>query len=262
MRFSEWVVVGYFAYLSALALGAPFRSAPAATLRRVRVILESGITVAAAIWLADADSGTGLLVRNWAPAAYLLAMYWVPAHLVTGAHRGLEDLLVGLDRRLVGGGGDRALPRWLIEGLELSYLLCYPLIPLGMALLSLAGAQAEADRYWTAVLLAGAVSYGCLPWLATRPPRETLGPPRPSLVGRLNMHVVRSASVHWNTFPSGHVATALAATLVVATVWPAAGIGLAVVTVGISVGAFVGRYHYLADIAAGLVVAFLAFNIS
>jgi membrane-associated phospholipid phosphatase len=193
-------------------------------------------------------------------------MYWLPAQLVAQPHRRFEEMLLSMDRRWLaaaGGAGADRIPRLVVEALELSYLLCYPLIPLGIACLYAGGAAAEADRYWTAVLLAGALSYGFLPWLPSRPPRdhETRRPPA-SVVRDLNMHVVRYAAVGWNTFPSGHVATAFAAALAVAAAVPIAGAMLLWLAVGIAAAASIGRYHYVADIAAGLVVALIAFLIS
>jgi hypothetical protein len=261
IRLSEWIVVAYMAYLIAAA-GVSRLSVGG----RALIAGQALTTILAALWLARYDHGAGLFVRNWTPAGYLLMMYWLPAHLVTVPHLRFENMLVSIDRRCLGGGretfGDR-LPRSAIEALELSYLLCYPLIPLGMACLYAGGAEADADRYWTAVLLAGALSYAFLPWLPTRPPRDTCpGHPPASLVRAINMGVVRHASVGWNTFPSGHVSTALAGGLAVAAALPAAGAGLLLLATGIAAAAAVGRYHYLADIAAGAMVALIAFAIS
>jgi hypothetical protein len=232
--------------------------------RRARVALEAAITISATIWLSRFESGPGRVVRDWVPVLYLLAMYWAPARLVTSTLVWFEGWLVGVDRRCFGERGNDGgrMPQWLIETLEASYLLCYPLIPAGMACLYLGGAAAHADRYWTAVLLAGALSYGFLPWLPTRAPRETFGPPRASVVGTLNTLVVLRTSVHWNTFPSGHVATAMAASLAVAVALPVAGFAMAVIAFGIAVASSVGRYHYMADLAAGFAAAVIAFMVS
>jgi hypothetical protein len=261
LRLSEWIVVAYLVYLT-LAAGFGRFSASG----RSRTAMRALFTILAVLWISRYDFGVGLVVRNWAPVTYLLAMYWLPAQLVTGPHLRFEEMLKAMDRRWLasaeGAIADR-LPRLVIEALELSYLLCYPLIPLGIACLYAGGAQAEADRYWTAVLLAGALSYGFLPWLPSRPPRDHAARPKQaSFVRALNMRVVRYAAVGWNTFPSGHVATAFAAALAVAAAVPAAGAVLLWLAVGIAAAASVGRYHYVADIGAGLLVALIAFLIS
>jgi undecaprenyl-diphosphatase len=79
---------------------------------------------------------------------------------------------------------------------------------------------------------------------------------------RLNLHVLNYASVQLNTFPSGHVATSLAAALAVADPLPAAGAVLGVVAIGIAAASIVGRYHYVADVVAGAMVAIVAFAAS
>jgi membrane-associated phospholipid phosphatase len=147
--------------------------------------------------------------------------------------------------------------------MELAYALCYPLVPVGMACLYAGGAATEATRYWTAVLLSGALSYGMLPWLPTRSPRETSGEPASMPVMRsVNLRVLRRGSVRWNTFPSGHVATSLAAALAVGVPLPWTGAALGVLALGIAVAAVVGRYHYGADVVAGVGVGLAAFAVS
>src|SRR5262245_57618780 len=254
LRVSEWVVLAYFAYLALLA----WRS-PVGTASRVRVIEEALATAALALWLSRFESGVGLILRNWLPGLYLLAMYWVPSRLVAGIHERFQEMLIGLDRRWLSRAHGARIPQLVVEVLEFSYGLCYPLIPAGIAVLYLGGATAFVDRYWTAVLLAGALTYGFLPWLPTRPPRETFGMPAASSFGALNMRIVHRSAVGWNTFPSGHVATSFAAAFAVASVLPGAGGVLTVIAVGIAIASSVGRYHYAADIVTGVLVAIVGF---
>jgi membrane-associated phospholipid phosphatase len=61
-----------------------------------------------------------------------------------------------------------------------------------------------------------------------------------------------------NSFPSGHAAVAWAAAFAVGREWATAGIVLALVAAGISVGAASGRYHYVIDVLLGLLVAVIA----
>ena len=67
--------------------------------------------------------------------------------------------------------------------LELSYLLCYVLVPVAFVFVW-ANGTADVDRFWTAVLLSGFLCYGSLPWLVSRPPRTLTGDDRPSGCGR------------------------------------------------------------------------------
>jgi membrane-associated phospholipid phosphatase len=248
-----------------LASVAAFANIPSG--RRVRVIATATALVAGALWLARFDQGWPFLVRTSAlPLVYLLAAYWTPAMLVSALSPAFEHRLVAFDSRWLRGRhlalATRA-PRWLVEGLELAYLFCYPLIPAGWMCLHWGGSARDEERYWAALMFAAALCYGALPWLPTRPPRRTEpeGACR-SPIRRLNLFALRRAGIQFNTFPSGHVATAFAAALVVFSAVPLAGGLLMLVALAIAIGSVVGRYHYAADALAGMVVALLAFAVS
>jgi membrane-associated phospholipid phosphatase len=173
--------------------------------------------------------------------------------------------LLGFDNRLFGTEGlaqfEKRAPRVLVEYLELSYLLCYAVVPAGFAWLILAGFADQASRFWSVVLLAAFLCYGVLPWLPTRAPRALEGERGAwrSAVRRMNLAVLGRASVQWNTFPSGHTAASLATALALGSVAPVAGVVFGIVAVSIAAGSVAGRYHYAADAIAGALVAILAF---
>ena len=115
------------------------------------------------------------------------------------------------------------------------------------------------------MLVAEFACYGMLPWIQTRPPRaieavSTDAPPA-RLVRRLNLGVASRASIQVNTLPSGHAAGAIAAALAVGSTLPAAGAGLMVLAVSITVASVLGRYHYVVDAVLGVVVAVAAWLI-
>jgi hypothetical protein len=263
MRASEWITLGYLAILAGVAL---LRRLPAG--RRWFVCAATGglALVVAGIAAGEAVSAVGA-IRNWAPVLYLLGGYWIPSALVRQRNDAFERALHAVDRRWLGedprGVGAR-LPRPVLELLEAAYLSCYPVLPLGAGILIAGGLEAQIDRYWTAVLLAGFLSYVALPWTAARPPREIEVPADDlrSTVRRLNVATLARASVQLNTFPSGHVATSLAAALAVGAVLPAPGVAMGLVASGIAVGSVVGRYHYAADVPAGVAVAVAAWAVS
>lgn len=262
LRISEWIALGFFLYLAAAAL---LMRLPADRKRRVltRATLVSAFILAVAVLSGSA----AVHARDWLPLAYLLLGYWLPARLVTCTNPRLEGMLLKFDRRLFGASGlarfaNRA-PRLLLELLELAYLFCYPVVPLGFIWLVLGGFPEEGDRFWTAVLLAGFCCYGLLPWLPARAPRaieETL-PIRSSIRG-LNLRILNHASVQLNTFPSGHTAAAFAAALAVGAHLSPAGAVLGVIALGVAIGSVVGRYHYAADAITGAAVALTAFALS
>jgi hypothetical protein len=153
-------------------------------------------------------------------------------------------------------------PRALLESLELSYALCYPLVPAGYFVFASTGHEAWADHYWTTVLGAELTSYGMLPWIQTRPPRsvEPEDPlaPRGVAVRRLNFSILGRGSIQVNTIPSGHAAGAVAIALSVASVLPAAGVVFLAIAVSILVASVVGRYHYALDAVLGAAVGLAA----
>ena len=209
-------------------------------------------------------------VRAWLPHAYLVLGYWIPAAFVPMPFNDhFEEWLRRTDERLFGSWG-LGVGRWRTRHVfELAYLLCYPIVPLAFAVVFLRGDAGAITRFWVAVLLAGYVCYGTLPWTAARPPRLTgrpegrpLQPTEPRLLARINVYVLGRVSHNLNTFPSGHVAVSLAAALVVCSVSIAWGVAFVLIASAIAVAAVGGRYHYAIDVLIGLGVGLLAYAVS
>jgi hypothetical protein len=258
----EWIAIGYFLYLIGTAAAVPGlmpnRRARVAVLAFAVLGLIGGIATVDAAW-------TGI-VRPWLPLVYMVAAYRLPSHLVTRTNPAFEARLAAWDRSPVVSRlatfRSRA-PVAVLEVLELAYLLCYPLVPLGFVALASTGQTggADADRFWTTVLGAALPCYGTLPWLPTRPPRaieiaQTHVTPSVSVI---NARVLRSVSVGWNTFPSGHAAASVATALAVGARMPVAGAVFGVIAIGICIGSVTGRYHYAADAVAGVMLGVAAF---
>jgi hypothetical protein len=236
------------AYFLLIALLGPFSGAPA---RRAAVVSLTACGVAAAIFalmhLLTMDQ------RAWIGHIYLAAGYWLPALLVTRPPGAFEAWL-----RF---GEPEAARTLRVRGhlAELAYLCCYPLVPATFITVYTTGSIADVDRFWRSVLGAGFLCYISLPWLVSRPPRtieDAIVDVSP--VRHINLHVLDRFSHGWNTFPSGHVAIAVAAALSVVSVAPHAGVAFLIVAVGIAVGSVTGRYHYTADAVAGVAVGILA----
>jgi len=259
LRASEWITVAYFAYLACAAAVVPGVSRQ----NRRRVIVTAIPVVIAVITLAAFGMSADVW-RDWMPLLYVLPGYRLPALLVTGLDLAFERRLLTLDRWLgFENIGERA-PRSLLGFLELAYLFCYPMIPIGFICVYAAGLRGESDRFWTAVLLAMFGCYGMLPWIPTRPPRviESATIRVPGIVRRVNLRVLGVASVQLNTFPSGHVAAALATALAVYACLPCVGFVLGLLALAVTAGTVVGRYHFAADALAGAALALLGFLIS
>lgn len=214
-------------------------------------------------WMAQSSAAPAVqIARDWAPGLFLLLGYWLPRGFVRGPHLAFERRLVQWDERLFASRAGAALyrlPRVLQECLELSYLLVYPMVPAGFALLVLGGHRADADRFWTSVLLAEFACYALLPVLPARPPRA-LDPGAAVPTGRSRIRAAAVwfmdvASNGWNTFPSGHVAGCLTVAFAVMGVQPLGGSLLLALALSITVATVAGRYHFAADAVAGVALA-------
>lgn len=261
MRTPEWVAAGYFTYLLAVALvRLPARARRAA----VRFCLAS-LLVVLLPRIVPADTAWREPMRDWLPIVSLLMGYWLSGRFFVAPMPAVERRFLAVDRRLYDAGLSAmvaATPRLVIELLELAYLSCFVFVPGGMLLLFLAGASAHADRFWTLVLIGEFGSFGMLPWIQTRPPRD-IEPPnvidrRRFVMRDVNQSMVRTTSIGANTFPSGHVAGSLAVAIAVAEAVPGLAVPLFIGAGLISVSTVVGRYHYAVDAIAGVALTLTA----
>jgi membrane-associated phospholipid phosphatase len=256
VRASEWLTFAYFAYLGLIALLRP------AMAGRRRAVLVA-VAVIALLFLPITLPAGPLRerLRDWLPAAWLLAGYWLSGLYFTAPMPRVERQFLRFDRFLYRNGLASLVAHtsWpLLDALEFAYLSCFIFVPGGMLILALSGHEASADRFWTIVLAGEFGSFGVLPWIQTRPPRD-VEPPDPInsrglIVRRLNLYMCGRTSIGWNTFPSGHVAGALAAALAVAEAVPAAAVPMFVGAGLIAVSTVIGRYHYAVDGIAGAVL--------
>lgn len=220
-----------------------------------RVPLLVCVAALALILLAWRVGPDGL--RLFLPNLYLVLGYWIPALLINADRLSpepswFEQWLSRSDERC--RGACPAVPAILLLPVETAYLACYPIVPVSMGIVWVVAGPEEVPRYWMTVLLAGFACYASLPWLVSRPPAKT-DSHASGAVKRLNAFVLSRVSHKWTTFPSGHAAVAWAAAFAVGRECPIAGVALAVVAAGVSVGAAAGRYHYVIDVLLGLLVA-------
>jgi hypothetical protein len=254
-------VVAYFAYLTGLSAFLPMRGG------RWRVAPLAACACLPALWFTVTATGmVGLAGAVVMPSLFLVASYWLSGLFFTRPMPRVEEALLRGDRWLMPRLGLQWLaahgPRWVLELLELSYLLVYPMVPAGALTLALAGRGDELPRYWAVTFAATLPCYAMLPWLQTRPPRalEAAGPlsARNLWLRRLSLTVLRLGSHQANTVPSGHAAGAFATALAVASVLPVPGAAFLVLATMIAVATVVGRYHYAIDTLLGVAVAFAA----
>jgi hypothetical protein len=267
LRASEWISVLAFSGFVALSWTRRLDR-----VRRLNIAVRGAAGTAATLFAALALPGlagplTASITRALLPCALILLFYSLCGQFVTGADTSLEARLLRIDRLLVAPTlawcAGRFFGPWLLAVLEFAYLSYYVALPGAAATLLLAGKGKEADPFWTIVLLSAYASCGMLAFIQTRPPRvlsEKWSALLPS--GRLrafNLWILRNGAVPANTFPSAHVAIAVACALGLMHAGSLrAGAAFLVIGVGIALGAVAGRYHYAADAIFGLLTAVAA----
>ncbi len=250
------------AMLCLMAAGWLLRVSPVQRRQLVGLGLLGAALIGATQAIAWRAPRTAQVVGDWLPCLLMLIVYWQAGRFLGtpgSPNQKLQAWLVSFDSRWLSTLLDRWIHgwsgTWIGSFFELAYLLCYPLIPAGVGILYWTGQRGAIDEYWTLVLSASCICYLCLPFTQTLPPRllpSSAGaePARISL-RRFNLVICRRASIHLNTFPSAHVASATAASMVVMRYAPGPGVVLLLIALGITIGAVLGRYHYALDVIFG-----------
>jgi membrane-associated phospholipid phosphatase len=167
---------------------------------------------------------------------------------------------------------------WLQHYLEFAYLLCYPLVPLGVAAIYFASPRTAdgklaatkidgaMDDFWATVLLATLFCYAVYPFFPLTPPRvlfgDVPGPHVDLLLRKWNFWLLDHYSVQACLFPSGHVAAVTAVALGVRKHAPRLGALFMFLAASVALATVYGRYHYFADALAGALVGVAAYKVS
>jgi membrane-associated phospholipid phosphatase len=264
MRTSEWIQVGFAVILAATAW---VRALP--NYRRWMVTLLAASAICA---VAVARSLVYFLpplrlsiIRDWLTAALMLVPYWQTGQFFMGPNEKIQAALVAFDRKwLPGIAAASGTPHTRIGlAMEIAYLFCYPLVPLGLAVLYVAGLRQYTCVFWFVVLVSTYICYAITPFVPALPPRsiagEQISSPAPNVGRVFNRWILRHGSIHAISFPSAHVASSLATALVLLWFVPLAGLVFLFVAVCIAVAAVVGRYHYALDVLLGALTALVVF---
>ncbi len=269
MRIAEWIQI-VFVCLFALAGWI----CPLALRRRLNISALAAVVVTTI--MAARLAGRLLrpsylsVIRDWLPVAFFQIPFWQSGQFYVTSNKRLQERLITFDQNFFETVlRSRAGRRWGVGFsvyTEFAYLMCYPIVPLGVGVLYAAGMRYSVDHYWTIVLLSAYICYVVSPVVQALPPRtllddKTLGIPS-SKVRELNQWILRHASIQVITFPSAHVAASVAASLVLFELVPWVGLVFAWVAVSIALGAVVGGYHYVADVLSGILVAFFIFFVT
>lgn len=266
MRVAEWIQL---VFVCLLALAAWLR--PLEDTRRIRVtLLALGTTAAIAAarfsahWISPLASST---LRDWLPAALMLVPYWQVGQFFTAPDPAMETRLANFDRaffrRLGIQPSHTPISIGLAAYLQLAYVMVYPLMPVALVVLYTTGLRSKVDFYWLVVLLATYVCFALTLFVRALPPRmlpgyETFQLP-PTRVGALNRGILDRASIQAVTCPSGHVASSVAAALVLLRLDFWVGAVFLGIALSIAAATIVGGYHYVADVLLAAAIAALIF---
>ena len=256
-------------YTSAVALCLPVPS----SVRTVAPVLNLLILAAYAL-LIRVDSLRSRLplgvMRDWFPLALMLLAYrqmgwFAPAHHTPR----LEYSWIAWDRWL--------LERWKLHAaleilgpvlpsiLEIAYSLVYLLGPFSLAMLYVYRRRERVQVFLFPFILGVLLCYVQFPLWPSEPPRTVFpGQDFPSYITvfrRLNAWMLGGYGIHTSVFPSAHVAGAFSAAFGIRQALPEqpwVSRFLIVMAVLIATATVYGRYHYLADAMAGLLMSLLA----
>lgn len=264
LRTPEKVAAAYFGYVSLLAA-----VLPVATDMRLQVWAVNLLLGCLMVWLSQ-DRYPSL--RDWLPAPLILLAYkemgWL-AQPHTSIER--ETGWVYWDRLLLQDWGLKALLEAAgpaIPGLlELCYLLVYAMIPVSIALATIY-ARDRVEELTLPLLVTCLVTYGLFPYFPSEPPRTVfptdLVPTYQTVFRQINWYICGGYGIHTSVFPSGHVSSAIAASVGVYRLMPErrwAWVTLSLVSAGIFAATIYGRYHYVVDSLAGAGVAVVVLSL-
>ncbi|MBS1823389.1 MAG: phosphatase PAP2 family protein [Acidobacteria bacterium] len=270
MRASEWIQLGSAITFAIASWLTPLTSRPLPRRSRWTVTALAAIA-AVAIALAHLAAATltpgdQAVLLDCLTIALFLVPYWQTGQFFIAPDHAIEDRLLAFDRRLLPrisatSGTSRSTIGFV---LEMSYLSCYPLVPLGLAAIYAAGLRDKANGFWIVLLIATYICYAITPFVPAFPPRSlineqpaTTAPPNR---GRLfNGWILQHGSIHAISFPSAHVASAFAIACVLLFYAPLFGAVFLIIAIMISLGAVIGRYHYALDVILGAVTALIVF---
>jgi hypothetical protein len=265
MRPSEWLLVAYFVYTAvlawALSIPAPYPTVAAL----LNLTIFAGLALLA--WAHSLRNRPYLgAIRDWFPFPLLLLTYREIGWFAQPAYtHPLEHRWVQWDRAVLHGGLTGAvelLGPVMPAILEIAYMLVYTLAPFAVAMLYVYGKRDRVEALLFPYVLAVVLWYAPFPLWPSEPPRAVFPgqdfPAYESIFRRFNWWYLGGQGIHTSVFPSTHVASAFAVAFAMWRVLPEhkwVGRYLLVMAVLVATAVVYGRYHYLADAAAGLFMA-------
>lgn len=270
-RRPESVVIAFFIYAAATAVILPV----APPIRLLTILLNSFVILSYGALILHNRGRQSVaigVVRDWLPLGLILLAYREMGWFALPFHgHPLEARWVVWDRAVLHSGVKAAIEVFgavLPSVLEISYALVYALGPFSLAVLYLYRRRDRADRFLFIFALGVLLCYAQFPLWPSEPPRVVFAsqdvPAFDTVFRRFNWWMLGNCGIHTSVFPSAHVAAAFSAAFGMRQALPErkwVSRFLAIMAVLIAVATVYGRYHYLADAAAGFSVAVFAFAI-
>lgn len=268
IRGSEWVILLFLACSAAEATLAPLKTL---VIERIIVLnLLISLAYALLVHLERSHRSIALSVaRDWLPLAALLFAYqemgWF-AHPLS-AHT-LETVWVRWDRAFLHGGASSVIQAFgpvLPSILEMSYTLVYAIAAFCLMVLYLYRRRERVERLLFPLTIATLLCYAQFPFWPSEPPRVVFAgqdlPGVDTVFRNFNLWMLSKAGIHTSVFPSAHVAAAFACAFAMRGALPEhkwVNRFLLAMAFSIALATVYGRYHYLADAAAGFAMALAA----
>jgi membrane-associated phospholipid phosphatase len=273
MRTSEWIQI---VFASVLAVAAWITSLTSHPLPLRRRWIVTGLAVIAIVIVelgrfsaSFLSPGHLSILRDCLTVALFLVPYWQTGEFFLQPNLTMQNWLLTVDRWLLPGIAAKSGTERTAIGLllEVAYLFCYPLVPLGLLAVYMAGLREKVGGFWFVVLVSTYICYAVTLFVPAFPPRSLIcdradatAPAMDTNKGRIFNHwILKHGSIHAISFPSAHVASAFAIALVLLRYALPIGVVFLVIAVLISLGAVVGRYHYALDVLLGAATALAVF---
>jgi membrane-associated phospholipid phosphatase len=267
-RNSEWVLIGYFVYVAVLPPFFPDR--PHLHFQPALIAIAVFAVHLALAWGERTRFGPAVgRLRDWMPILLtLLAFQEMEIFLPRRFDHRFEDGWIQQDIRLLNNWHLRAavetFGRLIPFYLELCYLLVYGLGAYCVGLLYETGNRRTIDAFFTFYLAGTLGAYALFPFFPSEPPRllfpAAVMPTVTTWVRTANLWILKKGTIHVGVFPSAHVSSAFAAAWGMFFTLPRKSIawGMLMYACSVSLATIYGRYHYTADVLAGIGISILA----
>lgn len=269
VRWPEWAIIAFLMYSDFMAVRLPVSP----EVRNLVLLVNSAVVLTYCLLIVfDSGRFTSVIgfIRDWLPLGLTVLAYREMGWLAL-PHPGhtLEARWVVWDRAVLHGGVKGAIEAFgpvLPSALEIAYSLVYALAPISIAVLYFYRRRARVDQFLFIFMLGTLLCYAQYPWWPSEPPRAVFfgqdAPAYDTIFRRFNWWMLGNYGIHTSVFPSGHVAAAFSTAFgmrqaLVERKWVSR--ILFVMATLIAIATVYGRYHYIADAAAGFAIAALAF---